>query len=329
MVGVDNQDGGGELPATPLGGVVDRWIVYRKRLHFPAPAEPDFKAAKLGLPILTLEGTFKTPGIKLYGGISPQEDYVYPYNFNGADFTAEGKKWAASTLRYNLFDNTSAANLYTAQIGWVAGIEFTPPSISGLRLVFQTAADGGFDPDGSLATTAQLGYAGKYSLGSHSAQTSAVVFGTVLTQAEPVDDMGIHRSPKRGLGFFLSQTFDDVTLSAGFGAQESDKKWPGGSAEILSLNAMNLGYQFPIGSGRAVLAGGYSYVRSEQGEFRFGELTATSNSEHGFEPVTVHYALIPGLVLSGGGIFLVSPETDDVQMLYLAVSWNGTGTFTF
>ena len=53
----------------------------------------------------------------------------------------------------------------------------------------------------------------------------------------------------------------------------------------------------------------------------------SESTEHGFEPVTVHYAVAPGVVLSGGGIFLVTEEADDVQMFYLALSYTGSKMF--
>lgn len=323
MVGADNQEGGVGAPSTPLGGVADRWIVYRKRLHLPTPEEPDYRAAYLGLPVLTLEGKFKSPGIKIYAGISPQEDYVYPYNFNGAEFSAGGDPWTASTLRYNLFDNTSAANLYTAQIGWLAGIEFAPPTVSGLRLVFQTAADGGFEPNGSWASTAQVGYERSYPLGSLAALTSLTFFATTLSPVESFDAEAVHHLPKQGVGFFVSQKVGDLTLGIGFGRNGGKTE----SLDVLSdettVTATNIGYQLSFLDKRLLVAGAYSYVSAENDHVDLSGHTASKSAEHGFEPVTVHYAVAPGFVASAGGIYVAAADADDVRLLYLALSWNG------
>ena len=305
--------------ATILGGSFDRWRVYATRFNVIAPY--------FGVPTLNAEGRFNTPGIKLYAGISPQEDYVYPYNFNGAAMAIGDYEWSAPTLRYNLFDNTSGANIYTATIGWLFGVEWAPDYVA------QAGPDGGFAGSKSWAKTAQVGYTGEYSEGGIDGATSVAVYATSLNPAEETNEFGETVSPKNGIGGFFSQTIGPVGFGIGYAFNRRTTTGDGVAIDSRT-HGVNAGYSVRFdGKVPVVLSGGYSYLgfREDIDAFVSSE---ERTGEHSLEPVNVTVGLLPGLALTAGGNFVLVDQANQTnteingneQTFYVVLTFNGNGT---
>ncbi|MDO8519806.1 MAG: hypothetical protein Q7T11_06545 [Deltaproteobacteria bacterium] len=324
MGGHDNQEAGMEGPQTLLGGALDRWIVYRNRLS---------PSANFGIPVMTGEAFSQTLGLKLYGGISPQEDYVYPYTFNSS--------WeGVPTLRYNVFDNSSGANIYTLKIGPLLGAEevipekWVPPSFGKFQFNLQTGPDGGFDPNDSWATTGQAKYTKDFGDGI---VTSLAFYYTTLSPESDTNANGESVSPTTGGGLFASQDFVlggvPVGLAAGYAFKGQTIEGEGLKIDSR-YKGLNVGYRLKLFDGKGILSGAYSYLGFNETTEAFvsGE---ESTAEHALEPINFGYAVLPGVLLGAGyALVIVDQEnqTDTVvhgneQIFYLNLSWNGSWDF--
>lgn len=294
MAGADTFQGD---EATLLGGHVDRWAVYRSRFNLAPPY--------LGATKFNLEGRFVKPGLKFYGGISPQEDYVYPYNFNAVTFE-DGT--SANSHTYNVLDNTSGANIYTATIGLVLGTEWTPPFAEGLRLVVQTGPDGGFQATPPWVTTAQVGFGRDYHIAGEPASSTVSVYGSLLDSPEPGDPAYHSGMPadKKGAGVFYGQKLGPMQAGVGYAFNVQD---------AVTTQGVNAAMAIAIPGDRLIFTGGYSYLGN-------GEM-----GEHTIEPITVVVRIANGLVVRGG-YFLVAPEgalpgeNDAQHLVYFGIGLN-------
>lgn len=277
--------GGGDTyqgdEATLYGGHLDRWVVYRSRLNLFAPY--------LGLTKFNVEGKFNTPGIKLYAGISPQEDYVYPYNFNAVTFE-DGT--AANTLFYNILDNTSGANIYTTTIGFLFGAEWTPPFAEGLRIVGQTGPDGGLIPAAPWVSTGQVGYSKEYSLGPDKGSTTVALYGTILNPSQDEDETLF---PKKGLGGFFSQRLGLFQVGAGYAFNVQETAGETGN-DLTRVNGFNAAMTFWVPGDRLIVTGAYTYLKVDD------------EAEHSLEPINLVFRLTKGLVIRGG-YMITGPES--------------------
>ncbi len=294
MAGIDSFQGD---EATLLGGAVDRWVVYRSRFNLAPPY--------LGVTKFNLEGRFVKPGLKFYGGISPQEDYVYPYNFNAVTFE-DGT--SANSFNYSVLDNTSGANIYTGKIGFVFGTEWMPPFAEGLRLVLQTGPDGGFQPIPPWVTTAQVGFGGDYQVTGEPASSTLSVYGSLLDSPEPGDPAYNSELPadKKGAGFFYGQKLGPMQAGFGYAFNVQDQ---------ITTHGANAAMAIAIPGDRVIFTGAYSYMRN-------GEMV-----EHTIEPITFIVRIANGFVMRGG-YFLVAPaealpgENDSQHLVYLGIGLN-------
>ena len=323
MGGLDNQDTGQSSPQTLLGGAMDRWIVYRNRLDHPA----------FDLSVLKAEGVFLSPGLKFYAGISPQEDYVYPYNFNVASFTHAGQSWDAPTLRYNVFDNSSGANIYTAKIGWLGGAEWIPPFFNALRLAAQTGMDGGFGGSSSWATTGQIGFQKAYTAGSTALASGLAVYATHLTPESATNDNGETVSPTNGAGLFASQDVGPVGVGIGYAFK--DQTTQGEGVKITSgIKGLNLGYRIKLMEGRTFLSGAFSYLGFHESTKAFVS-SIEDTAEKSLEPVNISFAIFPGLVAGVGYALVLVDQKNQTntavhgneQIFYINLNGNGSWQF--
>lgn len=328
MTGLDNQDGGDSAPQTLLGGAMDRYIIYRKRLNVHMP---ETGASNFGIPTLNLELHSNTTGLKVYAGISPQEDYVYPYNFNGATFKHGTESWDTFTLRYNVFDNSSGANIYTAKIGWLGGVEWIPPFFDALRCVIQTGPDGGFSGSSSWATTGQIGFQKGYKVGSTDWATGLAVYATTLSPESDTNENGETLSPTRGGGFFASQ--DVGPLGVGVGYAFKNQSTTGEGVDIESkTSGLNIGSRWRF-SDQTILSGAFSYLGFNEETKAFVSGTEETG-EKGVE-LNLSHTFLPGLVVGAGyALVLVDQknQTDTAvhgneQIFYGNLSWNGSWAF--
>ncbi|MBI4410931.1 MAG: hypothetical protein HY541_00405 [Deltaproteobacteria bacterium] len=311
--------------STILGGSFDRWRVYATRFNVMAP--------NFGITKLNAELRWNDPGLKLHAGISPQEDYVYPYNFNGAAMAIGDYEWTAPTLRYNLFDNTSGANIYTGTIGWLFGVEWAPDYLAGLRVVAQTGPDGGFVGSKSWAKTAQVGYTGEYSAGGIDGATSVAVYATSLNPAEETNEFGETVSPKNGIGGFFSQTIGPVGFGIGYAFNRRTTTGDGMAIDSRT-HGVNAGYNVRFdGKVPVVLSGGYSYLGFREDIDAFLS-SQERTGEHSIEPVNVTVGLLPGLALTAGGNFVIVDQKNQTnteingneQVFYGVLTYNGNAT---
>ncbi|MBI2339682.1 MAG: hypothetical protein HYU99_04860 [Deltaproteobacteria bacterium] len=293
-------------PSTILALDAERWYVYALRLN----VVPNH----FGITHLNVAARSKTLDLAVLAGVKPQEDgslgavdedgsipffhAPLPYNFNGTTLTLGDYTWAAPTLRYSGFDNSSWANIYTGKIGPMVGAEWAPNF--GLVILFQAGPDGGFQPSGSWVKTGHISYSHEWSDG---VATSAAVHASSLNPAEATNQFDDTVSPTNGAGVFIGQTAGPLTLGGGYSLKKQSLEGEGISS-LSRYDSANFGasYQFEgpipvVWTGAVMLL----YFKEETDAFVD---TLEKTHEVAVEPANFTIGFAPGWALTLGGAFV-------------------------